>query len=136
MYNNFFIIHNTLLNIYKRPIYNENKCLRFFKNLAKTYDKSYLSLNINTNYIITYNFKIQSYLIKYYLIYKYYYMWEFNFTRLYFNRYIYNYCQSFYLKKSYSNRLIFMSNKYELDFYSNLFLLFFAILMAFKIDYL
>ena len=63
-------------------------------------------------------------------------MWEFNFTRLYFNRYIYNYRQSFYLKKSYSNRLIFMSNKYELKFYSNLFLLFFAILMAYKIDYL
>jgi len=104
--------------------------------VAKTYDKSYLSLNINKNHKITYKFKIQSYLIKYYLIYKYYYMWEFNFTRLYFNRYIYNYRQSFYLKKSYSNRLIFMSNKYELKFYSNLFLLFFAILMAYKIDYL
>jgi len=35
MYNNYCIIHNTLLNIYKRPIYNENKCLRFFKKCGQ-----------------------------------------------------------------------------------------------------
>jgi hypothetical protein len=130
------IIHNHVLNIYKRPVYNENKCIRYFRNNNISYNSSYLTLNINTNYIITYNFKIKSYLAKYYLIYRYFIKWEFNFSIVYFNGYIYKKRQSFYLKRPYFNSLIFIPNKYELKFYSNLFLICFAILMAYKIDYL
>jgi hypothetical protein len=130
--NSAYVIYNKLLNIYKMSVYIENKCLRLFENKAKTYNNSYLSLMINTNHKITYRCKIKSYLAKYDLIYQYFLKWEFKFTIFYFNGYIYKYRNHFYLEKTYSKSLIFMSNKYELIFYSNLFLLFFVILMAYK----
>ena len=35
------IIYNDVLNIYKRPVYEENKCSKYFHNMAKTYNTSF-----------------------------------------------------------------------------------------------
>ena len=85
--------YNDVLNIYKRPVYEENKCIRYFHNMAKTYNTYFLSINININTInkITFRFKIHSYLIKYSILYN---IRKFIFTIKYFNRY-----RKYYFKK-------------------------------------
>jgi len=129
------IIYNNVLSIYKESVYNENKCNRYFSNNKISYVCSRFSLIENNSIIITYSFKIHSYLAKYYLIYRYLTSWQFKFTIVYFNGYIYKYRNHFVYKKPYSNRLIYKANKYELIFYSNLFCIFFVYNKLLKSDY-
>ena len=122
----YFTTMNKLLNIYKNAVYDETKSNRYLRNNKISYDNSYLSLNLNNNHKIIYKFKIKSYLLKHYLIYRYLLIWEFKFKIVYFKSYIYKQRHNFYLKRPYLNSLIFIPNKYELIFYSNLFSIFFA----------
>jgi hypothetical protein len=144
-YSNKKLIINELLHICKNAIYNENKCLRYFANSYKRYNKSLLLLKINKNYHITYKFKKfinfinfiiinNSYFIKYKLKYKILYRTILHYKLYYFNRYIYKYKNTTIfgikiLRNKYYTVKIFIPNKYELIFYSNLFSIFFGLII-------
>ena len=118
--------------ISKSALYNENKIKRFFisKNIYITRSDIKVQKFIN-NYIL-YSLILKSYLLKN----NYRYVFRlFNDNSMIlkckiinFNKQIYKYYNSSLLMKikiKYFNSLIFMNNKYELDFYSKLFLIFY-----------
>jgi len=133
------LISNYKFSIYKRFQYTENKPKRFFTNNYISNNISQISINIRDDFDISYRITLQSYLIKTNFIYSKFYYFKTSLHKillckiLYYNMYIYKYYNTklFRTDLNYYKRskpLIFISNKYELDFYSKLFLIFFVFL--------
>ena len=123
--------NNYKQGIYKQVPYLEDKTRRYFINKDIYINRSSIILYYNKKrgdvyFSLWYNIKYKSYLIKNDLRYQDEYYKELLYNILYYGMYIYKYynIDLYFNHIKYYKPLIFISNKYELNFYSKLFVLF------------